>query len=109
MAWQHVPLASQLSTDKLALEQQVSTLTAASQRLERELAAAAAKAGQQEAQLGELYELCTSQQGEAGRAGCLEQGANGLPLATLGKPNPGVGNSFPLGMPTCRDQVWVQR
>ena len=57
--------APQLSTDKLALEQQVSSLTVVSQRLERELAAAAAKAGQQEAQLSELYELCTSQQGEA--------------------------------------------
>jgi hypothetical protein len=43
----------------------VSSLTAASQRLERELAAAAAKAGQQEGQLRDIYDLCNSQQGGA--------------------------------------------
>jgi len=62
----HLNHQSQLGTDKLALEQQVSSLQAASQRLERELAAAGAKAGQQEGQLAELYELCTSQQGARG-------------------------------------------
>jgi hypothetical protein len=64
-----LPPPPQLSADKLALEQQASALSVTGQRLERELAAAAAKAGQQEGQLGELYELCTSQQGaRPGRA-----------------------------------------
>jgi hypothetical protein len=63
LIYPHTYPHAQLGTEKLALDQQVSSLQAASQRLERELAAAAAKAGQQEGQLAELYELCTSQQG----------------------------------------------
>jgi hypothetical protein len=89
------PPPTQLASDKLALEQQASALTASSQRLERELAAAGAKAAQQEAQLAEIYELCTSQQGAraAPRAGvhkarrCCFTSRASQGGATFGKPS----------------------
>lgn len=54
----------QLHTDKQQLESQLEAATHQKERLQLEATAATTRATQHEKQLEELYELCTTQQGE---------------------------------------------